>query len=68
MKTREDLQDAIKDTINEYKERIFGSDIHKCTFLDEFQKQQKIDKYVQNQKLMDDTIRKLTWEELQKMS
>ena len=31
MKTREKLEDAIKDTINEYKEIIFGSDIPKCT-------------------------------------
>ena len=31
MKTREKLEDAIKDTINQYKEIIFGSDIPKCT-------------------------------------
>ena len=34
--------------------------------LDEHQKQQVIDKKTYNQKLMDDTVRKLTWDELQK--
>ena len=34
--------------------------------LDEHRKQQVIDKKTYNQKLMDDTVRKLTWDELQK--
>ena len=44
MKIREELEDAIKDTINEYKEIIFGSDISTCTTcLNELRKQQGID-------------------------
>ena len=35
-------------------------------YLDEHRKQQVIDKKTYNQKLMDDTVRKLTWDELQK--
>ena len=67
MKTREELEDAIKDTINEYKEIIFGSDISTCTTcLNELRKQQGIDEYVYNQKLKGDILRKLTWEVLQK--
>ena len=34
--------------------------------LDELRKQQAIDQHVYDQKLMDDTIRKLAWEGLQK--
>ena len=34
--------------------------------LDELRKQQAIDQHAYNQRLMDDTIRKLTWEALQK--
>ena len=30
MKTREELEEAIKDTIKEYKEIIFGSDTPVC--------------------------------------
>ena len=67
MKTKEELEEAIKDTIKGYKEIIFGSDSPVCmTCLDELQKQQIIDQYVYDQRLMDDTIRKLAWEELQK--
>ena len=67
MKTREELEEAIKDTIKEYKEIIFGSDTPACmACLDELRKQQIIDQHVYDQKLMDDTIRKLAWEGLQK--
>ena len=34
--------------------------------LNELRKQQTIDQYVYNQRLMDDTIRKLAWDGLQK--
>ena len=34
--------------------------------LDELKKQQKIDKKVYDSKLMDDTLRKLAWNKLQK--
>ena len=67
MKTKEELQEAIKDTISRYKEIIFGSDIPTCMVcLDELRKQQIIDQKVYDQNLMEDTMRKLAWKELQK--
>ena len=67
MRTKEELQEAIKDTIKGCKEIIFGSDTPICmACLDELRKQQIIDQHVYDQKLMDDTIRKLAWEGLQK--
>ena len=67
MKTKEELEEAIKDTIKGYKEIIFGSDTPACmACLDELQKQQIIDQHVYDQKLMDDTLRKLAWKGLQK--
>ena len=67
MKTREELEEAIKDTIKGYKEIIFGSDTPVCVAcLDELRKQQIINQHVYDQRLMDDTIRKLAWEGLQK--
>ena len=67
MKTKEELEEAIKDTIKEYREIIFGSDTPACmACLDELRKQQIIDQHVYDQRLMDDTIRKLAWEGLQK--
>ena len=67
MKMKEELEEAIKDTIKVYKEIIFGSDTFVCmACLDELQKQQAIDQHVYDQRLMDDTITKLAWEGLQK--
>ena len=67
MKTREELEEAIKDTIKGYKESVFGSDTPVCmACLDELRKQQIIDQHVYDQRLIDDTMRKLTWEGLQK--
>ena len=44
MKTREELEETIKDTITDYKEIIFGSDTPACmACLDEVRKQQIID-------------------------
>ena len=69
MKTKEKLEKAIKDTITKYKEIIFGSDSLVCmACLDELRNQQVIDEKLCNQKLMDDMIRKLAWDELQKIS
>ena len=66
MKTREELEEAIKDTIKRYKEIIFGSDTSTCmACLDELRKQQIIDQKIYDQKLMEDTVRKLAWEGLQ---
>ena len=67
MKTKKELQEAIKDTSSRYKEIIFGSDIPTCMVcLDELRKQQIIDQKVYDQNLMEDTMRKLAWEGLQK--
>ena len=67
MKTKEELEEAIKDTIKGYKEIIFGSDPPTCMVcLDELRNQQIINQHVYDQRLMDDTIRKLAWDGLQK--
>ena len=67
MKTKEDLEEAIKDTIKGYKEIIFDSSTPTCmACLDELRKQHIIDQHMYDQRLMDDTIRTLTWEGLQK--
>ena len=65
METKKELEDVIKDTIKKYKEIIFGPDIPACVAcLCELRKQQVTDKKVYDQKLMDDTVRKLAWDEL----
>ena len=67
MKTKEEFEEAIKDTITRYKEIIFSSDTPACmAYLDELRRQQAIDRRVYDQKLMEDTVRKLAWERLQK--
>ena len=67
MKTKEELEEAIKDTIKGYKEIIFGSVSLTCmACLDELRRQQIIDQDVYDQKLVDDTSRRLAWEGLQK--
>ena len=65
MKTKEELEEAIKDTITEYKKIIFGSDTPAwMACLDELRKQQVVDQKIYDQKLMEDTMRKLAWEGL----
>ena len=67
MKTKEELEKAIKDTITKCKEILFGPDSHVCmAYLNELRNQQVIDKKVYDQNLMNDTMRKLAWDELQK--
>ena len=67
MKTKEELEEAIKETITMYKEIISGSDTPVCiACLDELRKQQVIDQHVYDQKLMEDTMRKLVWEGFEK--
>ena len=67
MKTKKELEEAIKDTITKHKKIIFGSDTPACMACQyKLQKQQAIDKKVYDQRLMDDTVRKLAWEGLQK--
>ena len=68
MKTKEELEEAIKDTITIYKEIILGSDTPVCmTCLGELRKQHIIDEKIYDQKVMEDTMRKLAWESLQKI-
>ena len=67
IKTKEGLEKAIKDTITKYKEIIFGADSPACmTCLNEHRKQQVIDQKVYNRKLMDDAVRKLACDDIQK--
>ena len=67
MKTKEELEEAFKETITRYKEIIFGSDTPACmACLNELRKQQVIDQKTYDQKLIEDMMRKLAWEELQK--
>ena len=67
MKTKEELEKAIKDTITVYKKIIFGLDTPaSMTCLDELREQQIIDQKIYDQKLMEDMMRKLAWEGLQK--
>ena len=67
MKTKEGLEEAIKETITGYKEIIVGSNTPTCMVcLDELRKQQIIDQHVYDQRLIDDTMRKLAWQGLQK--
>ena len=67
MKTKEELEEAIKDTITEYKEIIFGADSPtSVACLKELRRQQVNDQKVHDKKLMDDTLRKLAWDGLQK--
>ena len=61
IKTKEELEETIKDTITRYKEIIFGSDTPACMAC-----QQVVDQKIYDQKLMEDTMRKLAWEGLQK--
>ena len=69
MKTKEELEEALKDTTTRYKEIIFGLDNPTCmACLDELRKQQVIDQKIYGQRLMEDTVRKLAWEGLQKIS
>ena len=67
MKTKEELEEAIKDTITMYKDIIFSSDTPTCmACLDELRNQQVIDHKIYDQRLMEDTMRKLAWKGLQK--
>ena len=67
MKTKDELEEAIKDTITRYKEIIFGADTLVCmACLNELRKKKVINEKVYDQKLIDDTLRKLAWDELQK--
>ena len=67
MKIKEELEEAIKGTSTGYNEVIFGSGTPACmACLGEPRKQQAIDQKIYDQKLMEETMWKLAWEELQK--
>ena len=67
MKTKEELEETIKENITRCKEIIFGSDTTTyMVCLDELRKQQAINQYVYDQNLMEDTMKKLAFEGLQK--
>ena len=67
MKTKQELEGAIKDTVTMYKEIIFNLNTPTCmACLDKPRKQQAIDLYVHDQKLMEDKLRKLAWEGIEK--
>ena len=60
METKEEVEEVIKDRLTEYKEIVFGSVTHACmTCLAELWKQQVMDQKVYDQKLIEDTMRKL---------
>ena len=66
MKTKEELEETIKDTITGYKEIIFSPHTTACkAYLDELRKQKIIDQKIYDQKQMGDTVRKLAWEGIQ---
>ena len=63
MKTKEELEEAIKDTNTRYEEIIFSSNTPTCmAFVDELRRQQVIDQKVYDRKSMEDTMRKPVWE------
>ena len=67
MKTKEEFGEAIKDTIKRYRDIIFCSDTPVCMeYLEKLRKQQVINQKIYDQKLIEDMIRKLAWEGLQK--
>ena len=56
---KDQLKQAIKDTVDRYKEVIFGSDVICKDCLNELKKQRKIDEYT-SLKLLEQTVRDLS--------
>ena len=54
------LKQAIKDTVERYKEIIFGSDVICKDCLSELKKQRKIDEYTHSKKLLEQTVQDLS--------
>ena len=54
---KDQLKQAIKDTVDRYKEIIFGSDIICKDCLNELKKQRKIDECTRSKKLSEQTVR-----------
>ena len=57
---KDQLKQAIKDTISRYKEVIFGSDVICKDCLNELKKQRKIDENTHSKKLLEQTVRDLS--------
>ena len=53
---KDHLEQAIKDTVDRYKEIIFGSDVICKDCLNELKKQRKIDEYTRSKKLLKQTV------------
>ena len=57
---KDQLKQAIKGTVERYKEIIFGSDVICKDYLNELKKQIKIDEYTHSKKLLEHTVRDLS--------
>ena len=57
---KDQLKQAIKDTVDRYKEIIFGSGVICKDCLNELKKQRKIDEYTRSKKLLEQTVRDLS--------
>ena len=57
---KDQFKQAIKDTVDRYKEIIFGSDVICKDCLNESKKQRKIDEYTRSKKLLEQTVRDLS--------
>ena len=57
---KDQLKQAIKDTVDRYKEIIFGSDVICKNCLNELKKQRKIDEYTRSKKLLEQTVQDLS--------
>ena len=57
---KDQLKQAIKDTVDRYKEIIFGSNVICKDCLNELKKQKKIDEYTHSKKLLEQTVRDLS--------
>ena len=57
---KDELEQAIKDTISRYKDLIYGNDVVCENCLREMYKQEKIDEKTYSQKLLEQTIRDLS--------
>ena len=57
---KDQLKQAIKDTVERYKELIFGSVVICKDCLNELKKQRKIDEYTHSKTLLEQTVRDLS--------
>ena len=62
LRKKDQLKQAIKDTVDRYKELIFESDVICKDCLNELKNQRKIDEYTHSKKLLEQTVRDLSWQ------